>query len=343
MINSIDIGQSQGAPAQTRTQARQDAALQRQYDHEFQDAMDQWMSQHSDVANLNQADAHPRNTVSSNATNGSAATPTEAHTQRGHANSSNAANGATSGTANGTTAPPRETLREHVLRDASERRLAYAWFGHAGPTRASQDGVNLDHTETLMQHAHRTAAERAERASSGAGFFLPYEHEALREAEQRNRGRELTPNQFFEAVAAQEEADLAAEAEVARQTEHTHEVDLAQEASGFEMIGQGDQARPDATTAHSDGGDPSAQQPERSELSRVAQGIVDAVANNDSPKFTNSQFFRMMRGMADEDIVIEGRDVVRREESAAAGSSAPAGGSGSHVTGSTAGTQQQVS
>lgn len=335
MINSIDIGQSQGAPAQTRTQARQDAALQRQYDHEFQDAMDQWMSQHSDVANLNQANAQPRNTVSSNATNGSTATPTEAHTQRGHANSSNAANGAT--------APPRETLREHVLRDASERRLAYAWFGHAGPTRASQDGVNLDHTETLMQHAHRTAAERAEQASSGAGFFLPYEHEALREAEQRNRGRELTPNQFFEAVAAQEEADLAAEAEVARQTEHTHEVDLAQEASGFEMIGQGDQARPDATTARSDGGDPSAQQPERSELSRVAQGIVDAVANNDSPKFTNSQFFRMMRGMADEDIVIEGRDVVRREESAAAGSSAPAGGSGSHVTGSTAGTQQQVS
>ena len=70
----------------------------------------------------------------------------------------------------------------------------------------------------------------------------------------------------------------------------------------------------------------------RSELSVAAQKILDAVATDDTEKFQGSAFFRLMRGLATEDIVLEGKDFVQRE-----GSASPASGYGSHVTGSKSG------
>ncbi len=74
--------------------------------------------------------------------------------------------------------------------------------------------------------------------------------------------------------------------------------------------------------------------PARSELSVAAQKIIDSVADNESPKFKNSAFLSMMRGLAKEEIVLEGQDFVRRE------STSPPVGHDSHVTGSTSSTQQ---
>lgn len=81
-------------------------------------------------------------------------------------------------------------------------------------------------------------------------------------------------------------------------------------------------------------------QNDRSKLALAAQNVIDAVADNDSAKFKNSKFLQMMRGLAEEQIVLEGRDFVRREQPAA-GPSAVEGRPGSHVTGSAPGTQQR--
>ena len=75
----------------------------------------------------------------------------------------------------------------------------------------------------------------------------------------------------------------------------------------------------------------------RSDLSVAAQKILDAVASEDTDKFQGSSFFRLMRGLATEDIVLEGRDFVQRDGSS---SPAAAAGSGSHVTGSTSAASQ---
>ncbi|KAK7745237.1 hypothetical protein SLS62_009866 [Diatrype stigma] len=81
-------------------------------------------------------------------------------------------------------------------------------------------------------------------------------------------------------------------------------------------------------------------QEDRSKLALAAQNVIDAVADNDSTKFKNSKFLQMMRGLAEEQIVLEGRDFVRREQPATS-PSAMVGRSGSHVTGSSSGAQQQ--
>ena len=73
----------------------------------------------------------------------------------------------------------------------------------------------------------------------------------------------------------------------------------------------------------------------RSDLSVAAQKILDAVASEDTEKFQGSSFFRLMRGLATEDIVLEGRDFVQRD-----GSSSTSGGLSSHVTGSTSAASQ---
>ncbi|RYP81826.1 hypothetical protein DL770_005781 [Monosporascus sp. CRB-9-2] len=72
-----------------------------------------------------------------------------------------------------------------------------------------------------------------------------------------------------------------------------------------------------------------------SELARVAQEVINSVANNESPKFKSSAFFGLMRDIAAKEMVLEGTKFVRQK--ASPGSAA---GSGSHLTGSTSGVQQ---
>ncbi|RYP10057.1 hypothetical protein DL764_000915 [Monosporascus ibericus] len=72
-----------------------------------------------------------------------------------------------------------------------------------------------------------------------------------------------------------------------------------------------------------------------SELARVAQEVINSVANNESPKFKSSAFFGLMRDIAAKETVLEGTKFVRQK--APNGSAA---GSGSHVTGSTSGVQR---
>ncbi|RYP51692.1 hypothetical protein DL768_002993 [Monosporascus sp. mg162] len=72
-----------------------------------------------------------------------------------------------------------------------------------------------------------------------------------------------------------------------------------------------------------------------SELARVAQEVINSVANNESPKFKSSAFFGLMRDIAAKEMVLEGTKFVRQK--ASPGSAA---GSGSHLTSSTSGVQQ---
>ncbi|RYP51730.1 hypothetical protein DL769_010768 [Monosporascus sp. CRB-8-3] len=72
-----------------------------------------------------------------------------------------------------------------------------------------------------------------------------------------------------------------------------------------------------------------------SELARVAQEVINSVANNESPKFKSSAFFGLMRDIASKETVLKGTKFVRRE-----GSPGSAVGFGSHLTGSTSGVQQ---
>ncbi|RYP12074.1 hypothetical protein DL767_011512 [Monosporascus sp. MG133] len=72
-----------------------------------------------------------------------------------------------------------------------------------------------------------------------------------------------------------------------------------------------------------------------SELARVAQEVINSVANNESPKFKSSAFFGLMRDIAAKEMVLEGTKFVRQK--ASPGSAA---GSGSHLTGSTSGVKQ---
>ncbi|RYP76505.1 hypothetical protein DL771_001739 [Monosporascus sp. 5C6A] len=74
-----------------------------------------------------------------------------------------------------------------------------------------------------------------------------------------------------------------------------------------------------------------------SELARVAQEVINSVANNESPKFKSSAFFGLMRDIAAKKTVLEGTKFVRQE--ASPGSAA---GSASHPTASTSGVQQDL-
>ncbi|RYO79097.1 hypothetical protein DL766_003269 [Monosporascus sp. MC13-8B] len=72
-----------------------------------------------------------------------------------------------------------------------------------------------------------------------------------------------------------------------------------------------------------------------SELARVAQEVINSVANNESPKFKSSAFFGLMRDIASKEMVLKGTKFVRQE--ASPGSAA---GFGTHLTGSTSGVRQ---
>lgn len=55
-------------------------------------------------------------------------------------------------------------------------------------------------------------------------------------------------------------------------------------------------------------------QRETSDLARTAALLIDAVKDEQNPKFKNSEFMRLMRGLRDGDVVVDGTDMVERSE-----------------------------
>ncbi|KAI0503075.1 hypothetical protein F5B22DRAFT_630713 [Xylaria bambusicola] len=64
----------------------------------------------------------------------------------------------------------------------------------------------------------------------------------------------------------------------------------------------------DTTQAHESTGEDSPEN--RDELARAAQQLVDAVANNNSEKFKNSDFLALMRRIASQELVVQDGDLV---------------------------------
>lgn len=50
------------------------------------------------------------------------------------------------------------------------------------------------------------------------------------------------------------------------------------------------------------------------ELARTAAELLDAVKTEQNPKFKNSQFLQLMRGLKDGEIVVDGNDMVQKSE-----------------------------
>lgn len=50
------------------------------------------------------------------------------------------------------------------------------------------------------------------------------------------------------------------------------------------------------------------------ELARTAGELIETVKDEQNPKFKNSQFLQLMRGLRDGDIVVDGNDMVQRSE-----------------------------
>ncbi|OBZ68192.1 Peroxisomal targeting signal 1 receptor [Grifola frondosa] len=60
------------------------------------------------------------------------------------------------------------------------------------------------------------------------------------------------------------------------------------------------------------------------ELARTAALLIDTVSNEENPKFKNSQFMGLMRQLRDREVVIEGNDMVQRDEASGSGLQASA-------------------
>lgn len=54
------------------------------------------------------------------------------------------------------------------------------------------------------------------------------------------------------------------------------------------------------------------------DLARTAGELIETVKNEQNPKFKNSQFMQLMRGLRDGEIVVDGNDMVKRAEASEA-------------------------
>ncbi|THH08296.1 hypothetical protein EW145_g2790 [Phellinidium pouzarii] len=66
--------------------------------------------------------------------------------------------------------------------------------------------------------------------------------------------------------------------------------------------------------------DPEQMHIEADDLARTAGRLIDAVQDEQNPKFKNSQFLQLMRGLRDGEIVVNGNDMVERTEMSSASS-----------------------
>ena len=62
--------------------------------------------------------------------------------------------------------------------------------------------------------------------------------------------------------------------------------------------------------------DPAQTKREADDLARTAALLVETVKDEQNPKFKNSQFMRLMRGLRDGEVVVDGNDMVERNVSA---------------------------